>query len=243
MAKGRPVLFGAKLGDRFMKWNNSSAISSDTYNNPGMQHAYHAMIVSGYDDNKKAFRVRNSWGNDWGDNGSIWVDYNFFLNEFCFAAFVAENPPSGVSAKKLSSGSGLQITFASDSVPDKNSPRERVFSYNVKKSGTMLYMYYNAFNAYDNGIIYEGTEKQQTIHYTMPEITGQYYLVVYAEPDNFYFLAADNGRPLVFADGVMQNDIAAAPSWEAISVQELGGHPNTYTPSEIKSVILRNKKR
>jgi len=245
LAQGRPVLFGAKLGDRFMKWNSSSPIGSDTYNNSGMQHAYHAMIVSGYDDNKRAFRVRNSWGKDWGDEGSIWVEYNFFLNNFCFAAFVAENAKttsSSIQAKQKSSGSDLQITFVADSVPDKNSSRERIFSYKMQNSGTVIYMYYNAFNINENGIIYEGTAKQQTMHYTMPEITGPYYLVVYAEPDNFYFLATDNGKPLVFANGVMQNEIAPAPNSSARSVQELGGRLNSYTPEEIK-LVLRNKKR
>ena len=55
-----------------------------------MQHAYHAMALSGYDDSKNAFRVRNSWGEEWGDNGSIWVDYEFFINEFCTEVFMAK---------------------------------------------------------------------------------------------------------------------------------------------------------
>jgi len=242
LAQGRPILFGAKLGDRFMRWNNSSVISSDTYNNPGMQHAYHAMILVGYDDSKKAFRIRNSWGNDWGDDGSIWVDYEFFLNKFCFTAFVAQNSGSSARAKQ-SLSNDLQIISAEDFVPEKNSPRERVFSYDAQNSGKVTYMYYNAFNANENGIIYEGTAKQQPIRYTMPKISGQYYLVVYAEPSSFYFLAADNGNPLRFANGVMQNDIVSTPNSKAISVQELGGKPNAYTPEEIKSLILRNRKK
>jgi len=242
LAQGRPILFGAKLGDRFMRWNSASVISSDTYNNPGMQHAYHAMILVGYDDSKKAFRVRNSWGNDWGDKGSIWVDYDFFLKNFCFTAFVAQNSGSSNRAKP-SLSNDLQITSAEDFVPNKNSPRERVFSYHKLNSGKVTYMYYNAFNANENEIIYEGVDKQQSISYTMPKITGQYYFVVYAEPDDFYFLAADNGRPLRFVNGVMQNDIAPAPNSKAISVQELGGKPNAYTPEEIKSLILRNRKK
>lgn len=86
-----PLAFGAKLGDSFMSWNGDEVIHSDTYLQPNMQHAYHAMVLVGYDDAKHAFRVRNSWGTSWGDEGSIWVDYDFFVNEFCFAAFVVNN--------------------------------------------------------------------------------------------------------------------------------------------------------
>jgi len=87
---GTPLVFGAKLGDRFMNWKNSDVIRYDTYNYTGM-HANHAMVLVGYDDSKNAFRVRNSWGKQWGDEGSIWVDYNYFCNDFCYAVFVAQN--------------------------------------------------------------------------------------------------------------------------------------------------------
>lgn len=44
----------------------------------------HAMCVVGWDDNLSNgkhigyFRVRNSWGTDWGDNGYCWVPYDYF---------------------------------------------------------------------------------------------------------------------------------------------------------------------
>ena len=85
-----PLVFAARLGDRFMEWDSDEVIASDTYLQPGMQHAAHAMVLSGYDDRKNAFRVRNSWGEEWGDDGSIWVDYEFFINEFCTEVFMAK---------------------------------------------------------------------------------------------------------------------------------------------------------
>lgn len=85
-----PLVIGARLGDRFMQWSNDQVISRDTYRYTGM-HAHHAIVIVGYDDNRHAFRIRNSWGTGWGDNGSIWVDYGFFYREFCFAVFIAEN--------------------------------------------------------------------------------------------------------------------------------------------------------
>lgn len=33
----------------------------------------HAWLVIGYNATKKAFRVLNSWGPDWGDNGKAWI--------------------------------------------------------------------------------------------------------------------------------------------------------------------------
>lgn len=44
----------------------------------------HAMIIVGYDDNKKclgsrgAFRIKNSWGRDWGSRGFAWLPYSHF---------------------------------------------------------------------------------------------------------------------------------------------------------------------
>lgn len=84
-----PLAISAHLGDSFNGWDDDTVLKSDTYLNPNNAHAYHAMVLSGYDDSKNAFRVRNSWG-DWGDDGSIWVDYDYFINGFCRAVFMVE---------------------------------------------------------------------------------------------------------------------------------------------------------
>jgi len=38
----------------------------------------HAMLVVGYDDAMNAFKVVNSWGPEWGDQGFVWIDYKAF---------------------------------------------------------------------------------------------------------------------------------------------------------------------
>lgn len=38
----------------------------------------HAMLVVGYDDEMNAFKVVNSWGQGWGNNGFVWIDYQAF---------------------------------------------------------------------------------------------------------------------------------------------------------------------
>lgn len=36
----------------------------------------HAIVITGWDDEKGAWRIRNSWGTGWGENGNAWVKYN-----------------------------------------------------------------------------------------------------------------------------------------------------------------------
>ncbi len=38
----------------------------------------HAMLVVGYDDALNAFKVVNSWGRNWGNQGFVWIDYKAF---------------------------------------------------------------------------------------------------------------------------------------------------------------------
>lgn len=82
-----PLVFAANVGDVFTNWHGSGVFNSPENGRTGG----HAMVISGYDNSKHAFRIRNSWGVSWGDNGSAWVDYDFFLNDFCEEVFIAKN--------------------------------------------------------------------------------------------------------------------------------------------------------
>lgn len=82
-----PLVFAANVGEIFSGWKSNSVFKiSDNGKKGG-----HAMVLVGYDDSKHAFRIRNSWGVSWGDNGSAWVDYDFFMNDFCEEVFVVSN--------------------------------------------------------------------------------------------------------------------------------------------------------
>lgn len=85
-----PLVVSAHVGDRFMEWSGDAVVDDDTYLKPGQMHAHHAMVITGYDDAKNAFRLRNSWGEEWGDEGSVWVDYDYFMSGFGLAIFMAE---------------------------------------------------------------------------------------------------------------------------------------------------------
>ncbi|TQV81020.1 C1 family peptidase [Exilibacterium tricleocarpae] len=44
----------------------------------------HAVLAVGYDDAKKAIKIRNSWGTSWGDNGYGWLSYDYVLEGMAF---------------------------------------------------------------------------------------------------------------------------------------------------------------
>lgn len=173
ISQNRPVVFGAKLSDNFMTWRSDQVLTShSTFTNVG-DHATHALMIIGYDDNKGpngAFQVVNSWGNVWGDKGFIWIDYNFMVNpQFGLMAFVATNgvaedydpvdPPNNDET-----GDYDLVPWNVEDVADQTgSAKRRQLFYNVYNTGAqtitaskrwnIVYLYYNAFNANDFGII------------------------------------------------------------------------------------------
>jgi hypothetical protein len=92
------------------------------------------MVLVGYDDNRQAFRVRNSWGSDWGDNGSIWIGYNFFVNNFCFGAWVASNDATAsAETTRSSSANDVKMEVLKDY---KKADGKRVVEYNILNNGS-----------------------------------------------------------------------------------------------------------
>jgi hypothetical protein len=45
------------------------------------EHGWHAMLCVGYLDKDQMFIVRNSWGNEWGDNGYCYIPYKYVIHE------------------------------------------------------------------------------------------------------------------------------------------------------------------
>jgi len=58
--------------DPFYRWN--SGMSQTTILGS------HSVIVVGYDDNREAFKIINSWGQDFADNGYFYMTYNWLYN-------------------------------------------------------------------------------------------------------------------------------------------------------------------
>lgn len=88
LSMGKLVIFAANVGTNFDKYKGG-VFSLD---GPDSDAAGHAMTICGYDDNmgpNGAFKVINSYGSNWGDNGFIWIDQKFFCES---KNFVKQTP-------------------------------------------------------------------------------------------------------------------------------------------------------
>ncbi len=172
LADGRAVVFGAKLGEEFMEYTGG-VLNYQSYGYTG-QHAYHAMILAGYDDSKGAngaFKVVNSWGTSWGENGYCWVDENYFVTDnFGFCAFVATDTQTAPDddgdnqVDNVTDGTDLMAWELNDvKYPGETDPRWRKAIYNVFNNGNttlsassdwcIVYLLYNAYDGDDYQVV------------------------------------------------------------------------------------------
>jgi hypothetical protein len=73
---GNPVIFGMNIPQSFLDFRGQSIYSDIVSGAPNA----HAMVLIGYDDNKSAFKIINSWGGWWGDKGYGWIDYETLVS-------------------------------------------------------------------------------------------------------------------------------------------------------------------
>ena len=69
--RGHPVIVAMMLSPTFDQIRGPSIYSDESTNTIGG----HAMLIVGYDDHRRAFKLLNSWGEGWGDRGFGWVGY------------------------------------------------------------------------------------------------------------------------------------------------------------------------
>jgi hypothetical protein len=94
LAEGHPVVFGLYVPDSFFDIGSDGLFepSEDEREDPiGESAGGHAMAIVGYDDELHGgcFKVVNSWGTTWGDNGYCYIQYDDF-NIFLYQAYAFE---------------------------------------------------------------------------------------------------------------------------------------------------------
>jgi cathepsin L len=60
------------------------AYSGGVFNEKASGEINHAINIIGWDDDRGAWLIRNSWGTSWGENGYMWIDYD--SNKIGYAA-------------------------------------------------------------------------------------------------------------------------------------------------------------
>lgn len=89
---GHPVMIGILVDHEFyrdgFKRNHDSLYIWSVKR--GTQNTAHAMVIVGYDDENRLFKVLNSWGQEWGNNGYVWIDYDLFT-KFAREGYVARD--------------------------------------------------------------------------------------------------------------------------------------------------------
>lgn len=107
LAAGYPVIIGAIIDDGFINLPRTQIWSAIA----GQQHGGHAMVIVGYDDGRAAFKLLNSWGHNWGDNGYGWISYSF-VSSVVREGYVAKDAANGVRTIVQPSGPSAPIQFA-----------------------------------------------------------------------------------------------------------------------------------
>jgi len=77
LAEGYPFVFGFTVYERF---ESQTVARTGVVNMPKPAEKVlggHAVLAVGYDDKKKRFTVRNSWGPDWGKQGYFTMPYDY----------------------------------------------------------------------------------------------------------------------------------------------------------------------
>ncbi|WP_045469062.1 C1 family peptidase [Winogradskyella sp. PG-2] len=78
---GKPILISVFLDSEFAKTDDLGLTAyRDHIVDFSIEGGCHAMLIVGYDNENNAFKVVNSWGENWGDDGFVWIDYIAFDN-------------------------------------------------------------------------------------------------------------------------------------------------------------------
>lgn len=105
-----PIIISTRLNESFKSYRNTKDIDGQYIWTDASEKnvSYHAMIIVGYDDARKAFKIQNSWGRNWANNGYIWMAYDILpaVIKEAYVMIPGEWPASAVSPALVTEEAG-----------------------------------------------------------------------------------------------------------------------------------------
>lgn len=191
LAEGKPVVIGMNVPNSFYYckgvWNPTEDYTQS--------YGGHAMCVIGYDNSMYggAFEIQNSWGDQWGNDGYIWVRYSDFANFTKYAYELIEIP--GSVPGKVDLGGTLRL------VENNGSEMKATLSGNVYKmnksyrSGTRFRIYIS--NNQPAFVYAIGSDQTNKVFQVFPHKPGLSPALTYSSnevaiPDEDHYIQMDN---------------------------------------------------
>lgn len=114
LAQGRPVVIAIRTPRQMQRmWRGSAHLDLpiSPYQRPSgeISHGYHAVLIVGYDDARQTFKIMNSWGRTWGDQGMMTMSYRA-AQYTLYEAWVAHESTTSVDPPPQPSGCSSPVT-------------------------------------------------------------------------------------------------------------------------------------
>ncbi|MDX2281941.1 MAG: DUF4384 domain-containing protein [Saprospiraceae bacterium] len=210
-----PPSFDTPIGDQWIPRSSENPAYPFTKN--GEQYGGHALCIIGYDDSKYggAFEIMNSWGDDWGDKGYVWVSYSNFMKWQKYSYIIYPNNSTPVE-NKYAFSSNIQLTLNAGALLalTKETKPATIATYITDQkmvTGTQyrIYLSNNApcyvylIGGDDSGAVVKLFPNNETISAYLPysnssiAIPGERYTIRATEPaGNDYLLVLYSDKPL-----------------------------------------------
>ena len=101
-----PIIMRFHDSVAFQRHRGSGTFSESLDDPKAVAVGWHSFTLVGYDEKRQAFRLINSWGTKWGDNGYAWISYET-LRARSSNAYVIQVESSGKPIASTEGGRGL----------------------------------------------------------------------------------------------------------------------------------------
>lgn len=91
-------------------WQNANIMLPD---NPQQMTWLHGIYLTGWDDNRKAFKFINSWGSNWGQGGYGYLPYSYLAKGYLYNPMTIVDLPNGTYTMLMKIISALRNLIAS----------------------------------------------------------------------------------------------------------------------------------